>query len=229
MANKKMKHLSHNLERCTQMVSILAIHQCKLMSQIMCDNVFNSGGISWCIRIKNTWLHFSGVYYIFLCLLQLLFLKLIKLIQKLKLRKKKYIVFLLNVSFVAVTKQVRSVHLLFRSELLILIMALICLVSCMHHWKKMWMGFFVRLLVLDRICTYLKVFSFTQPGVEPGDVILVLQQKDHELFTRQGDDLFMTKKIHLAEALCGFHMVIKHLDKRNLVVKYPAGQVIEPG
>lgn len=72
-------------------------------------------------------------------------------------------------------------------------------------------------------------FSFTQPGVEPGDVILVLQQKDHELFTRQGDDLFMTKKIHLAEALCGFHMVIKHLDKRNLVVKYPAGQVIEPG
>lgn len=74
-----------------------------------------------------------------------------------------------------------------------------------------------------------KGFSFTQPGVEPGDVILVLQQKDHELFTRQGDDLFMTKKIHLAEALCGFHMVIKHLDKRNLVVKYPAGQVIEPG
>ena len=68
-----------------------------------------------------------------------------------------------------------------------------------------------------------------QPGVEPGDVILVLQQKDHELFTRQGDDLFMTKKIHLAEALCGFHMVIKHLDKRDLVVKYPAGQVIEPG
>lgn len=39
----------------------------------------------------------------------------------------------------------------------------------------------------------------------------------------------MTKKIHLAEALCGFHMVIKHLDKRDLIVKYPAGQVIEPG
>ena len=60
-------------------------------------------------------------------------------------------------------------------------------------------------------------------------MILVLQQKDHDLFTRQGDDLFMTKKIHLAEALCGFHMVIKHLDKRDLIVKYPAGQVIEPG
>ena len=65
--------------------------------------------------------------------------------------------------------------------------------------------------------------------MEPGDVILVLQQKDHDFFTRQGDDLFMTKKIHLAEALCGFHMVIKHLDKRDLVIKYPAGQVIEPG
>ena len=65
--------------------------------------------------------------------------------------------------------------------------------------------------------------------MEPGDVILVLQQKDHDFFTRQGDDLFMTKKIHLAEALCGFHMAIKHLDKRDLVIKYPAGQVIEPG
>ena len=75
----------------------------------------------------------------------------------------------------------------------------------------------------------MNIFSPLQPGVEPGDVILVLQQKDHELFTRQGDDLFMTKKLHLAEALCGFHMVIKHLDKRNLIVKYPAGQVIEPG
>ena len=65
--------------------------------------------------------------------------------------------------------------------------------------------------------------------MEPGDVILVLQQKEHEVFTREGDDLFMTKKLHLAEALCGFHMVVKHLDKRNLIIKYPAGQVIEPG
>ena len=80
------------------------------------------------------------------------------------------------------------------------------------------------LLILISIC-----FFLLQPGVEPGDVILVLQQKDHDLFTRQGDDLFMTKKLHLAEALCGFHMVIKHLDKRDLIIKYPAGQVIEPG
>ena len=65
--------------------------------------------------------------------------------------------------------------------------------------------------------------------MEPGDVILVLQQKEHEVFTREGDDLYMTKKLHLAEALCGFHMIVKHLDKRNLIIKYPAGQVIEPG
>ncbi|XP_031566895.1 dnaJ homolog subfamily A member 2-like [Actinia tenebrosa] len=67
-----------------------------------------------------------------------------------------------------------------------------------------------------------------EPNVEPGDIILILQQKDHDVFTRQGMDLFMTKEIGLVEALCGFQMVIKHLDGRDLVLHYPAGNIIEP-
>ncbi|EGW02019.1 DnaJ-like subfamily A member 2 [Cricetulus griseus] len=39
----------------------------------------------------------------------------------------------------------------------------------------------------------------------------------------------MTYKIGLVEALCGFQFTFKHLDARQIVVKYPPGKVIEPG
>uniref|UniRef100_A0A8C9W0L2 DnaJ heat shock protein family (Hsp40) member A2 n=1 Tax=Scleropages formosus TaxID=113540 RepID=A0A8C9W0L2_SCLFO len=67
------------------------------------------------------------------------------------------------------------------------------------------------------------------PGVEPGDIVLVLQEKEHEVFRREANDLYMTHKIGLVEALCGFHFTLKHLDGRQIVVKYPPGKVIEPG
>ncbi|XP_023225961.1 dnaJ homolog subfamily A member 2-like [Centruroides sculpturatus] len=68
-----------------------------------------------------------------------------------------------------------------------------------------------------------------QPSVEAGDVIIVLQQKPHEVFQREGNDLFMTHKVNLTEALCGFNIVIQHLDGRDIVMKNPPGDVIEPG
>ncbi|XP_074149406.1 dnaJ homolog subfamily A member 2 isoform X1 [Sminthopsis crassicaudata] len=67
------------------------------------------------------------------------------------------------------------------------------------------------------------------PGVEPGDIVLLLQEKEHEVFQRDGNDLHMTHKIGLVEALCGFQFTFKHLDARQIVVKYPPGKVIEPG
>lgn len=66
-------------------------------------------------------------------------------------------------------------------------------------------------------------------GVETGDLIVVLQQADHETFTRNHDDLFMSHTINITEALCGFKLVIKHLDGRSLVLNHPAGEVISPG
>lgn len=50
-----------------------------------------------------------------------------------------------------------------------------------------------------------------------------------QTFRRDGNDLFMNHKIGLVEALCGFQFMLKHLDGRQIVVKYPAGKVIEPG
>lgn len=66
-------------------------------------------------------------------------------------------------------------------------------------------------------------------GVESGDLIVVLQQTEHEIFTRNHDDLFMSHTINITEALCGFKLVVKHLDGRSLVVNQPAGEFISPG
>ena len=42
------------------------------------------------------------------------------------------------------------------------------------------------------------------PGMEPGDVNFIVQEKDHALFKRKGADLLVTKDISLNQALCGF-------------------------
>lgn len=68
-----------------------------------------------------------------------------------------------------------------------------------------------------------------QPDTEPGDVIIVLQQKPHDVFKRTGDDLLMEREIKLTEALCGFEFVVKHLDGRDLLVRHLPGEVIKPG
>ncbi|KAI1285453.1 DnaJ -like protein subfamily A member 2 [Halotydeus destructor] len=68
-----------------------------------------------------------------------------------------------------------------------------------------------------------------QPGVEPGDVVIVLQLKPHERFERHDQDLYMTHKVSLTEALCGFMIVQKHLDGRELVIKSIPGEIVTPG
>ncbi|KAI3421957.1 DnaJ sub A member 2 [Globodera pallida] len=67
-----------------------------------------------------------------------------------------------------------------------------------------------------------------EPGIEPGDVVLVIKTKPHEQFERKGDDLFMKKTISLADALCGFTTAIKHLDGRQLVLTTMPGEIIKP-
>ena len=61
-----------------------------------------------------------------------------------------------------------------------------------------------------------------------GDIIIFLNQKPHEVFQRVGDHLLFQHEISLQEALCGFEMPLEQLDRRMLLVKIPAGQVIDP-
>eukprot|EP01087_Luapelamoeba_hula_P014125 TRINITY_DN408_c0_g1_i1.p1 TRINITY_DN408_c0_g1~~TRINITY_DN408_c0_g1_i1.p1 ORF type:complete len:432 (-),score=75.67 TRINITY_DN408_c0_g1_i1:20-1231(-) len=68
-----------------------------------------------------------------------------------------------------------------------------------------------------------------EPGVIPGDVVVLLVQEQHSVFTRDGGDLIIEKEITLYEALCGFSFVVKHLDGRVLLVKSKPGEIIKPG
>lgn len=57
-----------------------------------------------------------------------------------------------------------------------------------------------------------------EPGLEPGDIVIVLDEKEHNVFRRHGHDLSMTMEITLAESLCGFQRTIQTLDNRTLVI-----------
>lgn len=61
------------------------------------------------------------------------------------------------------------------------------------------------------------------PGLEPGDIIIVLDQKEHPVFRRSGDDLIVKREISLADALCGCRQVIRTLDNRTLLISSPPG------
>ncbi|KAJ6801528.1 dnaJ protein-like protein [Iris pallida] len=67
------------------------------------------------------------------------------------------------------------------------------------------------------------------PDTVTGDIVFVLQQKEHPKFKRKGDDLFYEHHLSLTEALCGFQFVLTHLDNRQLLIKSNPGEVIKPG
>jgi hypothetical protein len=52
----------------------------------------------------------------------------------------------------------------------------------------------------------MSVVLSVQPGQQAGDIIFVIDQSPHAVFTRHGDSLSITKRIKLVEALCGPNM-----------------------
>jgi DnaJ-class molecular chaperone len=66
------------------------------------------------------------------------------------------------------------------------------------------------------------------PEIQPGDIIVVLDEQEHAVFKRKGSNLHMKMDIELTEALCGFRRNIETLDKRNLLVTSEPGEVIDP-
>ena len=58
-----------------------------------------------------------------------------------------------------------------------------------------------------------------EPGLEAGDIVIVLDEKEHGQFKRRDQDLLMSVNIELVEALCGFKRTVETLDKRTLVIQ----------
>ncbi|CAI0468872.1 unnamed protein product [Linum tenue] len=65
-----------------------------------------------------------------------------------------------------------------------------------------------------------------QPNLIPSDLIFIIDEKPHSTFTRDGNDLVVTKKIPLAEALTGGTINLTTLDGRTLSI--PINNVIHP-
>jgi len=69
------------------------------------------------------------------------------------------------------------------------------------------------------------------PGVTPGDIVIILTEKNEKnpKFSRKESDLIYKKTLTLAEALTGFKFALTHLDGRVLVINSQEGDVLKPG
>lgn len=65
------------------------------------------------------------------------------------------------------------------------------------------------------------------PGVTPGDVIIVIEEKPHDRFKRKDNHLFTRVEVDLLTALAGGQFAIKHLDERALIVNVHPGEVLQ--
>ncbi|KAG5550562.1 hypothetical protein RHGRI_015502 [Rhododendron griersonianum] len=65
-----------------------------------------------------------------------------------------------------------------------------------------------------------------QRGVIPSDLVFIIDEKPHSVYKRDGNDLVITQKISLVEALTGYTAQIATLDGRNLSV--PINAIISP-
>ncbi|EEF34265.1 dnaJ homolog subfamily B member 1 [Ricinus communis] len=65
-----------------------------------------------------------------------------------------------------------------------------------------------------------------QRGVIPSDLVFIIDEKPHGVFKRDGNDLIVTQKISLVEALTGYTVQVTTVDGRNLTI--PISSIITP-
>ncbi|KAL0375341.1 UNVERIFIED_CONTAM: DnaJsubfamily B member 13 [Sesamum radiatum] len=65
-----------------------------------------------------------------------------------------------------------------------------------------------------------------QRGVIPSDLVFIIDEKPHSVFKRDGNDLIVTQKISLVEALTGYTVQVTTLDGRNLTI--PINNIVNP-
>ncbi|KAI3855166.1 hypothetical protein MKW92_009883 [Papaver armeniacum] len=65
-----------------------------------------------------------------------------------------------------------------------------------------------------------------KPNIIPADLVFIIDEKPHSTFTREGNDLVVTQRISLVEALTGYTVHLTTLDGRTLTI--PITNVIQP-
>ncbi|KAF8043351.1 hypothetical protein BT93_A1632 [Corymbia citriodora subsp. variegata] len=65
-----------------------------------------------------------------------------------------------------------------------------------------------------------------QPNIIPSDLVFIIDEKPHNVFTRNGNDLIVTKNISMAEGLTGLTVHLTTLDDRSLTI--PINNVVHP-
>ena len=70
-----------------------------------------------------------------------------------------------------------------------------------------------------------------QHGGDAQDLVFVIEEKPHPVFTREGNDLICQLKIPLVDALAGGSekTVVQALDGRRIQIPLPSNAVIKPG
>lgn len=71
--------------------------------------------------------------------------------------------------------------------------------------------------------------SDQSPNAQSGDVVIVIEEKPHERFKRQENNLVTDVEVDLLTALAGGEVAIKHLDDRALLIRFVPGEVIKNG
>jgi len=71
--------------------------------------------------------------------------------------------------------------------------------------------------------------SDEKPGMLAGDLIVIVEEKAHDLFKRKKADLVILKKISLREALTGYKFIVTHLDGSQKLIQATVGDIVKPG
>ncbi|CAD5209174.1 unnamed protein product [Bursaphelenchus okinawaensis] len=68
-----------------------------------------------------------------------------------------------------------------------------------------------------------------EKGKEPGNVVIVLDEQNHPVYTRDGDNLLLSMQLNITESLCGTQRKMKTLDGRQIMFTTLPGEVINHG
>ena len=60
-----------------------------------------------------------------------------------------------------------------------------------------------------------------RPGATPADLVFIIEEKPHQKFSREGNDLVYNARLPLVDALCGATVHLTTLDGRPLTVRSP--------